>query len=154
MKKILIKSAFFTLMKKVKSISNAILLRINRNFRKRIPIKNHHFFKDYSHAFIVESTTEKCMKMTMYPQNTTDIIKLTIQIQDGEDTIIKEFPQILKDYDIIHASGLLKIGEVLVYECYLHLKYNSQEMIILKNILNGISDSSIIIISFQKVKTI
>ncbi|MBN1800733.1 MAG: hypothetical protein JW891_04460 [Candidatus Lokiarchaeota archaeon] len=154
MKKILIKSAFFTLMKKVKSISNAILLRINKNFRKKIiPFKNHQFFKDYSYAFIVESATEKCIKMTIYPQNTSNIIKLAIQIPDGEGNIVKEFPQILKDYGLLHASGLLKVGEIMVYECYLNVKYNSIEMETLKKILNGIANPSIII-SFQKVKTI
>lgn len=137
----------------IKSISDAVIKATKKNtLKKIIPLKNKDYLKKYPYILIIQSETEKCIKITIYPQKTTNITKLVIQTSLEDKDLFKEIPRILKEYDILHAPGLLKIGDVFIYECYINLKPNSTKAGELLKKLKKFSKQSLLF-SIEKIKS-
>lgn len=80
--------------------------------------------EEYPFLLIVQSTIENSIKLSIYPLKNEKIIKLTFSGFNFSNEIIDEISKILKNYQIVHTSGVLLIEKQLFYECYLKLNLN------------------------------
>ncbi|MFX0017710.1 MAG: hypothetical protein ACFFAK_07570 [Promethearchaeota archaeon] len=84
------------------------------------------------YLLIIQSNTEKYVKLTIYPIQHQKIIKLTLK---GVNVLYKDIEILskrLQKYNIIHTTGLVSKSKNVIYECYLDLrkietKYNELE---------------------------
>ena len=97
--------------------------------------------KNYPFLLIIQSTTENHIRLTIYPIAKEKIVKIILAGQDISDEVIEILSKILKKYEIIHSSGLLKKEKDFMYECYLNLSLSDAKSKDLKT-------------SFDKIKNI
>ena len=76
--------------------------------------------------------------MTIYPIKKEKIIKISLFGQNVSDNTIERLSEIIKNYEIIHSSGLLIKKMKFFYECYLNLNPTDNEYKDLKGSLNKI----------------
>ena len=96
--------------------------------------------KNYPFLLIIQSTTENQIRLTIYPIATEKIIKIILVGQDISDEVIEMLSKILKKYEIIHSSGLLKKEQDFLYECYLNLSLSDAKSKDLKTSLDKIKN--------------
>ena len=72
-----------------------------------IPIFDRFAEKEYPHILIIQSTIENRTKLIIYPIKKEKLIKVSLFGQNITDGIIGILSRILKNYEIIHTSGLL-----------------------------------------------
>ena len=94
--------------------------------------------KKSPYILIIQSTAKSCTRLTIYPINQEKIIKVSICGTGISDTLIEDLSNTLKDFDLIHTSGLLIKGKELNFECYLNLSLSDTKSKDLKNSLNKI----------------
>jgi hypothetical protein len=92
-------------------------------------------FKDSSYVLIVRLITKIFAKLTIYPLNKSKILKLIFNGFDIQNTLIEETIKELKDFKIIHASGLTSLGDKSYFECYLDLRLDDEDYKDLKFLL-------------------
>ena len=103
-----------------------------------ISLSNKFNVNDYPFALIIQSTTENQTKLTIYPIKKERIIKITLFGQNVSDNTSEMLSEIIKNYEIIHSSGLLIKKMKFFYECYLNLNPTDNEYKDLKGSLNKI----------------
>ncbi len=96
--------------------------------------------KNYPFLLIIQSTSENHIRLTIYPITTEKIIKIILVGQDISDEVIEILSKILKKYEIIHSSGLLKKEKDFLYECYLNLSLSDAKSKDLKTSLDKIKN--------------
>ena len=96
--------------------------------------------KNYPFLLIIQSTTENHIRLTIYPIAREKIVKIILAGQDISDEIIEILSKILKKYEIIHSSGLLKKEQDFLYECYLNLSLSDAKSKDLKTSLDKIKN--------------
>ena len=96
--------------------------------------------KNYPFLLIIQSTTENHIRLTIYPIAKEKIVKIILAGQDISDEIIEILSKILKKYEIIHSSGLLKKEKDFLYECYLNLSLSDAKSKDLKTSLDKIKN--------------
>ncbi len=84
-------------------------------------------FKESNKLLIIQSTSEKCIRITIYPLRNEAIIKLILMGSNISDESIERLSNILQNYEIIHTSGLFIKGKELFYECYLNQELKSEK---------------------------
>ncbi len=77
--------------------------------------------RDYPNVLIIQSITKRRTRLTIYPTKKDRLLKISIFGQDISNDVISILSKILKNYKIIHTSGLLVKQKQLFYECYLNL---------------------------------
>ncbi|MBD3342753.1 MAG: hypothetical protein GF353_26890 [Candidatus Lokiarchaeota archaeon] len=70
---------------------------------------------------IIQSNMEKCIRLTIYPLNKKKITKLILTGKNIDGRKLDDLSEILKSLEIIHTSGILRMGENILYELYLNL---------------------------------
>ncbi|MFW9771395.1 MAG: hypothetical protein ACFFBY_04645 [Promethearchaeota archaeon] len=81
--------------------------------------------KDYRsspYLLIIQSNTEKYVKLTVYPIKHDKIIKLTLK---GANILFRDIEILskrLQKFNIIHTTGLVSQSKNVIYECYLDLR--------------------------------
>ena len=96
--------------------------------------------KNYPFLLIIQSTTENHIRLTIYPITREKIVKIILAGQDISDEVIEILSKILKKYEIIHSSGLLKKEKDFMYECYLNLSLSDAKSKDLKTSLDKIKN--------------
>jgi len=96
--------------------------------------------KNYPFLLIIQSTSENHIRLTIYPITTEKIIKIILVGRDISDEVIEILSKILKKYEIIHSSGLLKKEKDFLYECYLNLSLSDAKSKDLKTSLDKIKN--------------
>ena len=96
--------------------------------------------KNYPFLLIIQSTTENHIRLTIYPIAKEKIVKIILAGQDISDEVIEILSKILKKYEIIHSSGLLKKEKDFLYECYLNLSLSDAKSKDLKTSLDKIKN--------------
>lgn len=86
-------------------------------------------FEKYPYTLIIKSKTKRCFRITLYPLEKNEIVKLSLNGENISDNILEKLSQILHRYEIIHTSGLLVKKKQLFYECYLNMTKNSEEFV-------------------------
>jgi hypothetical protein len=84
-------------------------------------------FKKKLNLLVIQSTTESCSRITIYPLDKKSIIKISLSGSNISDENIGDLSKLIKKYKIIHTSGLLIKGEDLFYECYLKLDLSDDQ---------------------------
>ena len=72
-------------------------------------------FKESNKILVIQSTSEKCIRITLYPLKEEAIIKLILIGANISDDSIEKLSTILQNYEIIHTSGLLLKGKELFF---------------------------------------
>ncbi|MFO7796496.1 MAG: hypothetical protein ACQERB_11260 [Promethearchaeati archaeon] len=73
------------------------------------------------YLLIIKTKTINSLKLTFYPIQNEEIFKITIFEEKFTEKQINDIVGIIKDLNIIHASGLTSKGDKFFYECYLDL---------------------------------
>ncbi|TFG16481.1 MAG: hypothetical protein EU531_06365 [Promethearchaeota archaeon] len=97
-------------------------------------------FKDSSYILIVRLLTKTYAKLTIYPLNKDRILKIIFIGFDIKNIKIEETIKELRNFKIIHASGLTTLGNKSYYECYLDLSLGDEDYKDLKRNLDKIKN--------------
>ncbi len=100
---------------KSRVLNSDILLNLN------ISISDKFGVRDYPYVLIIQSITKKRTRLTIYPTKKDRLLKISLFGQNISNDVISILSKILKNYKIIHTSGLLVKQKQLFYECYLNL---------------------------------
>ncbi len=71
------------------------------------------------YILVIKSKTPECLRLTIYPIANDRITKIIIKEEDISKAQIDALVDILKDFNILHTSGLTSRGSKLIFECYL-----------------------------------
>ena len=85
-------------------------------------------FANNPNLLVIESIFHDCMKITIYPIESDEIVKITFTGSDLSDNSITDLLSILHNYKIIHTSGLIIKDEEFYYECYLNLSHKTKDL--------------------------
>ncbi len=94
--------------------------------------------RDYPYVLIIQSITKKRTRLTIYPTKKDRLLKISLFGQNISNDVISILSKILKNYKIIHTSGLLVKQKQLFYECYLNLNLSDVKSKDLKTSLDKI----------------
>lgn len=108
-------------------------------------------FQEFKYILIIKSLTDKCIRITLYPLENRNVIKLKIKDSSLNDGIFYELSEFLKYYDVIHTSGLLELEKEFLFECYCKLDLDSPKLNELENFINNIKKSSTFF-NIEKIK--
>ncbi len=81
-------------------------------------------FNECPFVLIIQSYLDTCSKLTIYPINKEKITKVHFSGSDISDKAVETLTNTLKNYEIIHTSGLIFKKKQLLYECYLNLNFS------------------------------
>ncbi|TFF95852.1 MAG: hypothetical protein EU544_01860 [Promethearchaeota archaeon] len=123
-----------------KNLTSAYIKKNKRGSHLKLDISFPQIEKiqDKSYFLVIQSTSPKCSRVTIYPLKKKQILKLSITGTDISETSIERLSDILKDYEIIHTSGLLIKKKELNFECYLNLNFQDPKSKDLKIALNNL----------------
>ncbi|MFX1574453.1 MAG: hypothetical protein ACFFB0_17065 [Promethearchaeota archaeon] len=96
--------------------------------------------EDCKYLLIIHSITEESLRLTIYPINRQNIIKITLFGGSLSSKIFKRVTKILQKFQVIHTSGFLKIKKNFFFECYLNLSLSEEKSKDLKASLDNIKN--------------
>ena len=96
--------------------------------------------ENYPFLLIVQSTIENSIKLSIYPLKNEKIVKVTFSGFNFSNEIFDVISKLLKNYQVIHTSGVLLIEKQLFYECYLNLSLGETQTNELNVSLNRIKN--------------
>jgi hypothetical protein len=97
-------------------------------------------FKKYSYLLMIRLLTKTFAKLTIYPLNKDRILKVIFIGFDIQNKMVEETIKELRNFKIIHTSGLTTLGNKSYYECYLDLSFNEEDYKDLKSTLDKIKN--------------
>jgi len=112
------------------------LLVIFQNFFMTVKGK----FKDSSYILIIRLLTKTFAKITIYPLNKDKVLKIMFIGFDIQDTKVEETIKELRNFKMIHTSGLTTLGNKSYYECYLDVSLGDEDYKDLKRNLDKIKN--------------
>jgi len=77
--------------------------------------------KEAPYLLVVKSASSECIRLTIYPIKKKRIIKIKLSGAETIENFLEHFSKIIKDFEVLHTSGLMKKGEHLYYEFYLNV---------------------------------
>lgn len=92
------------------------------------------------YLLIIHSITEEFLRLTIYPINRQNIIKVTLLGGTLSSKIFIRVTKILQKFQVIHTSGFLKIKKHFFFECYLNLSLSEEKSKDLKTSLDNIKN--------------
>lgn len=110
------------------------------NYFPNIFLKSKGKFKGYPNILVVRLLTKKFAKLSIYPLKSTKIVKIILSGFDFQNAMIQDTIKKLKNYNIIHTSGLTSLGKRAYYECYLDLSFSDKEYKYLKSVLDNVKN--------------
>ena len=108
-------------------------------------------FQSFDYLLIIKSLSKISIRITLYPLKTRNVLKLTINAPNDHDEMFLKISEFLKNYEIIHASGLIEINTNLLLECYIKGRLNTQELNQLDDFLDDIKTSKTFL-NIEKIK--
>jgi len=108
-------------------------------------------FHSFDYLLIIKSLSKISIRITLYPLKTRNVLKLTINAPNDHDEMFLKISEFLKNYEIIHASGLIEINTNLLLECYIKGRLNTQELNQLDDFLDNIKTSKTFL-NIEKIK--
>jgi len=100
---------------------------------------------------IIKSLTTKSIRITIYPLENRDVLKLTIKDPNNNENMFLKISEFLRKYNVIHTSGLIEVDKNLLFECYLNEGLDTPELNDLKVFLANIKSSNTSL-NFEKIK--
>ncbi|MHA1191230.1 MAG: hypothetical protein ACTSP9_02900 [Promethearchaeota archaeon] len=111
------------------------LLRLNLS-------KNNLFQKD-QYILIIQANTKEFSKFTIYPINVNKILKITVSSFREIVKDLEHISSLLKNFKIIHNSGLTVRDNIFIVELYLKLRFSDSKYKDLKTSLDKIKNKHI-----------
>ena len=108
-------------------------------------------FHPFTYLLIIKSLTKKSIRITLYPLDTRDVIKLTINTPNEHENMFLKVSEFLKKYEIIHTSGLIEIDKNLLFECYLKGNLKTPQINKLEFFVDSIKSPSTLL-DIEKIK--
>ena len=108
------------------------------NISCNISVSDVKAFKDSPNILVIQSVTEGCTRLTIYPMDKDEIVKISLSGSNVSEDAITDLSSILQNYEMIHTSGLLIKAEELYYECYLNISHLDSKTKDLKESLDKI----------------
>lgn len=97
-------------------------------------------FNEYPYILIVQLITKTFAKLTIYPLNRDRVLKIIFLGFDIQNKTVKGIINQLKNFGIIHTSGITILGKKSYYECYIELCFGDKDYKDLKNVLDKIKN--------------
>ena len=97
-------------------------------------------FNSYPFILIVQLLTKTFAKLTIYPLNRDRVLKIILLGFDIQNNNVKGMINRLKNFGIIHTSGITILGKRSYYECYLEICFDDEKYKDLKNVLDKIKN--------------
>lgn len=125
---------------KKKELTTASIRRIDDsgNISCNISVSDVKAFTENPNILIIQSITQGCTRLTIYPLDKDDILKISLSGSEVSEDTISNLSTVLQNYEMIHTSGLLIKAEELYYECYLNLSQSDSKTEVLKSSLDTI----------------
>ncbi len=126
----------------ISRITNAYIQHISE-FPKtvlNISLNELKILENCKYLLVIHSITEESLRLTIYPINRQNIIKITLFGGNLSNKIFKKVTKILQKFQVIHTSGFLKIKKHLFFECYLNLSLSEEKSKDLKASLDNIKN--------------
>ena len=135
------------------STTNAQIKKIKKSLLRKFSLTHSEVqkFQSFNYLLIIKSLTNKSIRITIYPLENRDVLKLAIKAPNDHEKMFLKISEFLKNYEIIHASGLIEINKNLLLECYIKGRLNSQELNHLDVFLNNIKTSNTFL-NIEKIK--
>ncbi len=123
------------------NITSAYILHLDdfSNTNLRIPLSKFKNLNKYDNLLIIQTVIENSIKLTIYPINKKNIIKVSLFGLKLSKKILKEITKLLQKFQVIHTSGFLKIKGHIYYECYLDLSLSDKKSGSLRTSLDKIN---------------
>ncbi len=94
--------------------------------RVNISIEGIKCFNECPFLLIIQSYLDTCSKVTIYPIKKEKILKVHFSGSDTSDKTVEILTTTVKNFEIIHTSGLIFKKKQLIYECYLNLNFSDE----------------------------
>lgn len=136
---------------KNKILTNAYIKQVKETsfVSLKIPLSNTETVKHFRYVLVIQSSTEKCTRVLIYPLNKKKVIKLSLEGFNMIEKKVNNFLKIIQKFDMIHTSGLVAKGKKLFYECYLNLSLAELENVEYKDLKTSLDMIKNI---FKKIK--
>lgn len=110
--------------------TNAQIKKIKKSLLRKFSLTNYEAqrFQSFNYLLIIKSLTKKSIRITLYPLENRDVLKLTIKAPNDHENMFLKVSEFLKLYEIIHAPGLIEINSNFLLECYIKGRFNTQEL--------------------------
>jgi hypothetical protein len=124
------------------NLTKAYIQRISdfKESKFRIPILDKKELENYPFLLIIQSVIENNIKLTIYPLKVGRITKVRLTGLNPSSEIFGDLSKFLREFQIIHSSGVIMIGKRFYYECYLNLSKIEEKSKNLKASLNKIKN--------------
>jgi hypothetical protein len=117
------------------------LNEISRNSYFGKYISRYKDLKQFKYILVIQSTSSKCMKLSIYPLKIKDVTKLILYGEKGatskkhiSEMEVSHIIKLLNKFKIIHTSGLLMNKGRPLFECYLNKDLSKTNNSIIQNI--------------------
>jgi hypothetical protein len=110
------------------------------NYFPYILFKTKGKFEEYSNILVIRLLTKKFAKFSIYPLKSTKIVKIILIGFDFQNKMIQHTIKKLKNYNIIHTSGLTSLKKRSYYECYLDISMSDKDYKYLKSDLDNVKN--------------
>ena len=114
-----------------------------KHFKKSkfsIPILDIKDLDEYPFLLIIQSVIENNIKLTIYPLNVDKVSKISLTGFNLSNEVFEDLSKFLRDFQIIHSSGVILIGNKFYYECYLDISDAEEKSKNLKASFNKIKN--------------
>ncbi len=121
-------------------LTKANIQRIDDTLEVRLHVSLSNIIEsvDKPYLLVIQSETEKSIRITVYPINKEKILKISLYGSSVPEKALENMIKIVQNYDIIHSSGLCLKKNQLLYECYLNLNLSELKSENLKTSLDKI----------------
>ena len=110
------------------------------NYFPHILFKTKGKFEDYTNILVIRLLTNKFAKFSIYPLKSSKIVKIVLIGFDFQNKMIQDTIKQLKNYNIIHTSGLTSLGKRSYYECYLDISMSDKDYKYIKSDLDNVKN--------------
>ncbi|MBY9003014.1 MAG: hypothetical protein KGD73_03500 [Candidatus Lokiarchaeota archaeon] len=109
----------------------------------RLNLLKNKLFQKSQFILVIQSNSKDFSKFMIYPLNVNKILKITVSNVKEIVKELEQFYSILKDFNIIHNTGLTVRKDIFVVEIYLNLRFSDSKYKDLKTSLDKIKNKYI-----------
>ena len=124
------------------SLTKAYIQRVS-DFKKsnfEIQVINIKDLSKFPFLLVIQSVVEHYIKLLIYPLSEEKITKVSLSNFNFSHENFEELSIILREYNVIHTSGIVLIEKRFFYECYLLMSKNEEKSKNLKASFNKIKN--------------
>ena len=100
----------------------------------------------YPFFLVIQAVVEHNIKLSIYPLNVEKVTKVSLSSFNFSSENFDELSRILREYKVVHTSGVIFIEKRFFYECYLIMSKNEEKSKNLKASFNKIKSK------FEEIK--